>query len=111
MAARGVGGNGNGGGVNTTNSIPVGTPTHASSNYNGNSDNGGGPNGGNDGTPLHPIRYSTRGHDAPLLLEGHSALQNGNDPDRIRLLLELHADDREEVSDARSGRDAGPLEH
>ncbi|KAL9187154.1 hypothetical protein ACHAXT_010874 [Thalassiosira profunda] len=48
-----------------------------------------------DGAPgSYPIGYSTRGHDAPPLLEEHSALRNGNDPHRIRLLPELHADDR-----------------
>ncbi|KAL7543265.1 hypothetical protein ACHAWF_007353, partial [Thalassiosira exigua] len=45
-------------------------------------------------TPSHPVGYSTRGHDAPLLLEEHSALRNGNDPHRIKLLPELHRDDR-----------------
>lgn len=40
-----------------------------------------------------PIGYSTRGHDAPLLLEEDSALRNGNDPNRIKLLPEIHLDD------------------
>ena len=47
-----------------------------------------------DGTPGHPPGYSTRGHDAPLLLEEDSALRNGDNPDRIRLLPELHEDDK-----------------
>jgi len=47
----------------------------------------------NTTTPSHPIGYSTRGHDAPLLLEEHSALRNGNDPNKIKLLPELHVDD------------------
>jgi len=51
------------------------------------------PNTPTDGSPSHPIGYSTRGHDAPLLLEEHSALRNGNDPNRIKLLPELHKDD------------------
>mmetsp|Transcript_33529 Transcript_33529/g.76556 ORF Transcript_33529/g.76556 Transcript_33529/m.76556 type:complete len:470 (-) Transcript_33529:275-1684(-) len=46
-----------------------------------------------DGSPGHPPGYSTRGHDAPLLLEEDSALRNGDNPDRIRLLPELHKDD------------------
>jgi RNA polymerase II subunit A small phosphatase-like protein len=41
----------------------------------------------------HPIGYSTRGHDAPVLLEEDSALRNGNDPNRIKLLPELHHED------------------
>ncbi len=40
-----------------------------------------------------PVGYSTRGHDAPLLLEEDSALRNGNDPNRIKLLPALHRDD------------------
>ncbi|KAL7445497.1 hypothetical protein ACHAXM_011782 [Skeletonema potamos] len=40
-----------------------------------------------------PVGYSTRGHDAPLLLEEDSALRNGNDPNRVKLLPELHNDD------------------
>ena len=40
-----------------------------------------------------PVGYSTRGHDAPLLLEEDSALRNGNDPNRIKLLPELHHED------------------
>eukprot|EP00579_Thalassiosira_antarctica_P004603 CAMPEP_0201893942 /NCGR_PEP_ID=MMETSP0902-20130614/39735_1 /ASSEMBLY_ACC=CAM_ASM_000551 /TAXON_ID=420261 /ORGANISM="Thalassiosira antarctica, Strain CCMP982" /LENGTH=427 /DNA_ID=CAMNT_0048425889 /DNA_START=105 /DNA_END=1385 /DNA_ORIENTATION=- len=47
-----------------------------------------------DSTPSYPIGYSTRGHDAPLLLEEHSALRNANDPNRFKLLPELHVDDR-----------------
>ena len=46
-----------------------------------------------DGSPGHPPGYSTRGHDAPLLLEEDSALRNGDNPDRIKLLPELHKDD------------------
>ena len=42
---------------------------------------------------IGPVGYSTRGHDAPLLLEEDSALRNGNDPNRIKLLPELHHDD------------------
>eukprot|EP00571_Detonula_confervacea_P012831 CAMPEP_0172301092 /NCGR_PEP_ID=MMETSP1058-20130122/3045_1 /TAXON_ID=83371 /ORGANISM="Detonula confervacea, Strain CCMP 353" /LENGTH=421 /DNA_ID=CAMNT_0013011089 /DNA_START=109 /DNA_END=1370 /DNA_ORIENTATION=+ len=45
----------------------------------------------NNSTPSHPIGYSTRGHDAPLLLEQDSALRNN--PNNIRLLPELHAQD------------------
>jgi len=60
-----------------------------------NQDGSGTQSGGNsNSTPSHPIGYSTRGHDAPLLLEEHSALRNGNDPNRIKLLPELHRDDR-----------------
>jgi len=51
-------------------------------------------NSNSNSTPSHPIGYSTRGHDAPLLLEEHSALRNGNDPNRFKLLPELHRDDR-----------------
>mmetsp|Transcript_30488 Transcript_30488/g.57706 ORF Transcript_30488/g.57706 Transcript_30488/m.57706 type:complete len:465 (+) Transcript_30488:279-1673(+) len=51
-------------------------------------------NSNSNSTPSHPIGYSTRGHDAPLLLEEHSALRNGNDPYRFKLLPELHRDDR-----------------
>jgi hypothetical protein len=40
-----------------------------------------------------PVGYSTRGHDAPLLLAEDSALNNGNKPDRVKLLPELHRDD------------------
>ena len=40
-----------------------------------------------------PVGYSTRGHDAPLLLEEDSALRNGNDPNRIKLLPALHHED------------------
>ena len=40
-----------------------------------------------------PVGYSTRGHDAPLLLAEDSALRNANNPDRIKLLPELHHDD------------------
>ncbi len=40
-----------------------------------------------------PVGYSTRGHDAPLILEEDSALRNGNDPNRIKLLPALHRDD------------------
>lgn len=74
-------------------------PRAGYNNSNGNSHNngnGGGPNGSNSGSgaPLHPIGYSTRGYYAPLLLKEHLALKNGNDPIRIRLLLELHADNR-----------------
>ena len=43
--------------------------------------------------PTSPVGYSTRGHDAPLLLAEDSALNNGNNPDRVRLLPELHRDD------------------
>ncbi|KAL3806120.1 hypothetical protein ACHAXA_006104 [Cyclostephanos tholiformis] len=39
----------------------------------------------------HPIGYSTRGHDAPPLMEEDSALTDN--PRRIRLLPELHRDD------------------
>lgn len=42
-------------------------------------------------TPSHPIGYSTRGHDAPLLLEQDSALRNN--PNNIRLLPELSLED------------------
>jgi hypothetical protein len=75
-------------------------PRAGYNNSNGNSHNngnGGGPNGSNSGSgaPLHPIGgYSTLGYYAPLLLKEHLALKNGNDPIRIRLLLELHADNR-----------------
>mmetsp|Transcript_2076 Transcript_2076/g.4273 ORF Transcript_2076/g.4273 Transcript_2076/m.4273 type:complete len:556 (-) Transcript_2076:134-1801(-) len=40
-----------------------------------------------------PVGYSTRGHDAPLLLPEDSALRNGNDPNRIKLLPSLHSED------------------
>lgn len=40
-----------------------------------------------------PVGYSTRGHDAPLLLAEDSALNNGNNPDKVKLLPELHRDD------------------
>jgi hypothetical protein len=40
-----------------------------------------------------PVGYSTRGHDAPLLLAEDSALNNGNNPDKVKLLPELHHDD------------------
>jgi hypothetical protein len=40
-----------------------------------------------------PVGYSTRGHDAPLLFEEDSALRNGNNPDKIKLLPSLHHDD------------------
>lgn len=40
-----------------------------------------------------PVGYSTRGHDAPLLLPEDSALRNANDPNRIKLLPEIHRDD------------------
>ncbi len=39
------------------------------------------------------VGYSTRGHDAPLLFEEDSALRNGNNPDKIKLLPNLHHDD------------------
>ncbi|KAL3756960.1 hypothetical protein ACHAWU_007339 [Discostella pseudostelligera] len=42
-------------------------------------------------TASHPIGYSTRGHDAPLLLEQDSALCNN--PNNIKLLPELHVED------------------
>jgi TFIIF-interacting CTD phosphatase-like protein len=42
--------------------------------------------------PNHPIGYSTRGHDAPPLLEGDSALYSN--PNNIKLLPSLdHSDD------------------
>ena len=40
-----------------------------------------------------PVGYSTRGHDAPLLLAEDSALNNTNNPDKVKLLPELHRDD------------------
>lgn len=43
--------------------------------------------------PDGPVAYSTRGPDAPLLLEGDSALRHGDDPRRLRLLGGLHPDD------------------
>lgn len=42
---------------------------------------------------VSPVGYSTRGHDAPLLFEEDSALRNGNNPDKIKLLPNLHHDD------------------
>ena len=39
------------------------------------------------------VGYSTRGHDAPLLFEEDSALRNENNPDKIKLLPDLHYDD------------------
>ena len=72
--------NSNSCGANTNNSTAPNTPEN----------NG---NGVTTSTPSHPIGYSTRGHDAPLLLEEHSALRNGNDPNRFKLLPELHRDD------------------
>lgn len=42
---------------------------------------------------VSPAGYSTRGHNAPILLEEDSALRNGNDPDKIKLLPDLHHDD------------------
>lgn len=51
----------------------------------------------NDNDPMRnsvgPVGYSTRGHDAPLLFEEDSALRNGNNPDKIKLLPDLHYDD------------------
>lgn len=53
--------------------------------------------GGGDSKDGHnltsPVGYSTRGHDAPLLLAEDSALNNANNPDKIKLLPELHLDD------------------
>jgi hypothetical protein len=39
------------------------------------------------------VGYSTRGHDAPLLFEEDSALRNGDNPDKVKLLPNLHHDD------------------
>jgi hypothetical protein len=40
-----------------------------------------------------PVGYSTRGHDAPLLLAEDSALNNKDKPDKVKLLPDLHRDD------------------
>ena len=56
-------------------------------------ENATGDNSKDNNNDSHPIGYSTRGHDAPLLLAEDSALNNGNNPDKIKLLPELHFDD------------------
>lgn len=45
----------------------------------------------NNNNSSYPIGYSTRGHDAPLLLEEDSALRNN--PNNIKLLPEIHYND------------------
>lgn len=56
-------------------------------------ENATGDNSKDNNSDSHPTGYSTRGHDAPLLLAEDSALNNGNNPDKIKLLPELHFDD------------------
>ncbi|KAL7537877.1 hypothetical protein ACHAXR_008138 [Thalassiosira sp. AJA248-18] len=81
--------NNSNGGINNNSANKVGDIHKDGCNNTSNTD----PNNSNSSSPTHPIGYSTRGHDAPLLLEEHSALRNGNDPNRIKLLPELHSDD------------------
>ena len=64
---------------------------NSNNNINNNTQNSGNNHASSTAPSTHPIGYSTRGHDAPLLLEEDSALRNN--PNNIKLLPELHNDD------------------